>query len=550
LLRSKLATSFLARGSGFRYVHPVFHASVPVTADAFHDREEAIAALERVLARLRAGAPSWLCILGPRKIGKTSLILEVARRTADPAVEFAVLDLFEVTPLSLEIFRRLALRVLDAVLWRELGVSLEALADRPALFRGELQRSLRFGALPAALRADVLELPERAMDDGLVRICLDLPEKLAAASGITMLVALDEFQELGSAFPGRKPGELLPLVRSIWQRHRRVAYVISGSERTMLTELVTKEHSPFFQHFALMEIGPFSRAHAVQLLTRAAPEDRPIPQEMAGRAVDIIGGNPFYLQLFGETLTGAPPPYDEAALKDAIQTLVFSRTGRLALYFENELDRLVGRSTYLAAVLEALSDGPRRLGEIASAIQATSGATVRYVSRLGDVIAREGSGYRLSDPTFALWLRWRRPGGTVVPMTLIGDEAEQTIAAHLARIGFELVYQSRASRGAFDLVAIRGAHQLGVQVKRAPLPVRFTTAAFNRMKAEGKRFGWHWVVAVVTPDGRALLLDPKKAQTTTAGVSLKETAAIANLLLWIDAKSSIRKGARAKPGRA
>ena len=522
----------------------MFHASVPVTADAFHDREEALATLEHLLVRLGAGAPSWLCILGPRKVGKTSLLLEVARRTTNPAVEFAILDLFEVTPLSLEIFRRLALRVLDAALIHELGVSLEALADRPALFRAELQRSRRFGGVPAALRAEILELPERPMDDALVRFCLDLPEKLAAAFNITMLVALDEFQELGRTFPGRKPGELLPLVRSLWQRHRRVAYVISGSERTMLTELVTKEHSPFFQHFSLMEIGPFARPHAVALLTRAAPEDRPIPPDIAGRAVDLIGGNPFYLQLFGETLTSSPPPYDEPALKDAIQTLVFSRTGRLALYFENELDRLVGRSTYLAAVLETLSEGPRRLNDIARAIHTTPGGTVRYLARLGDAITREGPLYRLSDPTFALWVRWRKPGGTVIPMTLIGDEAEQTIAAHLARTGFELVYQSRASRGAFDLVAIRGAHQLGVQVKRAPLPVRFTTAAFNRMKAEGKRFGWHWVVAVVTPDGRTALLDPKKARTTPTGVTLGDTAAIQNLPLWLDAKSSPRKPPR------
>lgn len=522
----------------------MFHASVPVTADAFHDREEAIATIERLLVNLRAGAPSWLCLLGPRKVGKTSLILEVMRRTTHPAVDFAVIDLFEVTPISLEIFRRLALRVLDSVLGHDLGVSLEVLAEQPPTFRSELQRSRRFAALPADLRADVLELPERPMNDGLVRFCLELPERLASAFGIHVLVALDEFQELGGALPGRKPGEILPLVRSIWQRHRRVAYVISGSERTMLMELVTKQHSPFFQHFALMEIGPFSRPHAVQLLTRGAPDDRPITPELAGRAVDVIGGNPFYLQLFGETLTGAPPPYDEAALKDALQTLLFSRTGRLALYFENELDRLVGRSSYLVAVLEALSEGPRRLSEIATAIHTTAGGTVRYISRLGDAVVREGKLYRLSDPTFALWLRWRKPGGTVVPMTLVGDEAEQTIAAHLARTGFELVYQSRASRGAFDLVAIRGAHQLGVQVKRAPLPVRFTTAAWNRMKAEGKRFGWHWVVAVVTPDGKAVLLDPKKARSTAAGVSLKETAAIQNLLIWLDTKSALRKTSR------
>ena len=48
---------------------------------------------------------------------------------------------------------------------------------------------------------------------------------------------------------------------------------------------------------------------------------------------------------------------------------------------------------------------------------------------------------------------------------------ERVVAEHLARSGFELVYQSRGSRGAFDLLATRGAQQLGVQVKRSPLPL-------------------------------------------------------------------------------
>ena len=38
-------------------------------------------------------------------------------------------------------------------------------------------------------------------------------------------------------------------------------------------------------------------------------------------------------------------------------------------------------------------------------------------------------------------------------MTIVGDEAEQAVAAFLAGLGFDLVYQSRASRGAFDLLA-------------------------------------------------------------------------------------------------
>src|SRR5207249_3001427 len=110
-------------------------------------------------------------------------------------------------------------------------------------------------------------------------------------------------------------------------------------------------------------------------------------------------------------------------------------------------------------------------------------------------------------------------------------------------MGFDLVYQSRASRGAFDLLATRGSRQLGIQVKRASLPLSFDAASWARMVAEGERFGWRWVIAAVTGDG-PVLLDPARARKGR-GVRLDETAAIPNLLAWLETAP----GARRKPAR-
>jgi hypothetical protein len=68
----------------------------------------------------------------------------------------------------------------------------------------------------------------------------------------------------------------------------------------------------------------------------------------ASRAVDILGGHPFYLQLFGEALTRNDPPYGDAALKSTLSELLFSNTGRLSLYFHREYDKIVGRATKTA----------------------------------------------------------------------------------------------------------------------------------------------------------------------------------------------------------
>jgi hypothetical protein len=67
--------------------------------------------------------------------------------------------------------------------------------------------------------------------------------------------------------------------------------------------------------------------------------------------------------MLGEELIASGEPWDESALKEALQRLLFNRPGRLALFFEREFHLQVGDSSLLAHLLEALAqagaDGSR-----------------------------------------------------------------------------------------------------------------------------------------------------------------------------------------------
>lgn len=510
----------------------MFHTNVPATEVSFFDREQAISRLGEIVEALDAGTPKWLAILGPRKIGKTSLMLELARRTRTGDVRFITLDVMADTPVTPEFFRYYALRVLDVVAEPVIGASLQALAHDPSEYRAALAGSTVIARLPSPLRRLALDLPEIDLGRATLRACLDLPERLAEIFGFKVLLAIDELQELAALREKRGGVDPFAMMRSVWQTHKRVAYVVSGSGRAMLEEMLNSPSAPFFQHFSTMDLGPFSPADAARLLVELSPPDRPIPPPLAADMARVLGGHPFYLQLAGETLTREPPPYDAHAMKVAVQELLFSRTGRLSLFFQNELDRTVGRSGQLAAVLEVLADGPQRVSEVARKLKLPSGTTVRYIERLGDVVRRRDDGlYAVDDALFALWLRWRKPGGAVVPMTVLGDEAERAVASYLARMGAELVYQARASRGAFDLLALYGGRHLGVQVKRSALPVRFAKEEWARMRADASRLGWRWLIAAVSDSG-VRLLDPAKA-TRGREVRVGEAALVDNLARWL-----------------
>lgn len=512
----------------------MFHSTRPVTAGAFHDRDVELVRLRQLVERLRAGSPEWLAILGRRKVGKTSLLLEIERRLADPLVRFLVVDAYEHSPVSVELFRRYAARALDVVYGTREGISFESLlVTDPVRYRTALAGSSVLGDIPRDLRPAVLDLADLDLTAGSLRLLLDLPERLAEAEDVWIVAAWDEFQEIAT-WSGRSgpPFDVLALMRTAWQHHERVAYVVSGSAPRVLRQLVDSARSPFFQHFAILDIGTMARPDAIGLLTAGG-----IDESLANRAVDVMGGHPFYLQLLGDELLRADEPDSDRALKEAVQGLVFTRTGRLALFFEREFHALVGRSAILARLLEALAEagpGGARLTDLARALKSPSGATKGYVERLGDAVDRtDDRRYRLADPIFGLWLRWRSPSGAAVPMSVVGDEAERAAAESLARMGFELVYQSRASRGAFDLLAIRGTHSLGVQIKRSPLPLAFDRPSWDRMEADGARLGWRWVVGQVTEDGAVIWLDPSLARRRRT-VRIDAIAAIDNLLLWLE----------------
>ncbi len=510
----------------------MFVSSTPATAQAFWDREPQLAQLEAAVRQLGRGRPRWVAILGTRKVGKTSLMLELQRRVSSPKLRFVVLDSFEEHPLSFEIFRRLALRTLDAFFAEELGVSVQALSTSAAAYRAIWVESKRWAKLDRALRTDILELVDRKADERLAEVALGLADRLATALELHCVVAWDEFQEVARLDSSRSSG-VLPLARALWQRHRRTAYFVSGSERALLRRLVEASDSPFFQHFSLMELGPMSEDDATKLLLRNARTPRSFPGTTARRLAQLLGGHPFYLQVVGEELMQAPFPHDDATVRAVLAEVLFSRTGRLSLFFEQEFQRVVGQASTLAATLDALADGPCRPTDVAVRLGASTGSVARYLERVGDVAHRRDDGlYQLTDPTFALWLRWRRPGGSIVPMSVIGDEAELAVARRLAEMGFELVYQSRASRGAFDLFAVRAATLLGVQVKRSPLPLSWGRAAWQRMEGDAARFGWQWTVAQVTPTHEITFLDPTKARHGKQ-ITLAETAAVPNLLKWL-----------------
>ena len=500
--------------------------TIPATGDAFLDRQEELNHLARTVLSVQRGAPRWLALVGPRKVGKTSLLAEWRRRTAPDACRWAAFDFFADPP-SASFVPTWAARIADAALGSVIGRSLEPLLGDPDAWRTALLGAEPFRRLPVDLQSWLLGLPGAPRPIPMQGPALDLPERLAIACDCRIVVVLDEFQELLQPTLPLGDGDLPKRLRAAWQTHQNVTYVIAGSAQATLEQLVTSRRSAFFDHFELMRLGPLPAADAAILLTRVA--GRRMAADAEALALRTLGGHPFHLHAVGAALARGQDEVGLDQMKIALQSVLFSSDGRLALFYERTRDELVGRSGGLAAVLDALAAGPRRLGEIARSTGASTGATAASVRRLGEAVVHAADGgYRLADPVFGAWLRWRGPGGTLVPMSMLGDEGERRAAEALAARGFGPIYFARASRGAFDLIAQRHGRMLGLQVKRTALPYTLKAAERARAEAEAAALRIPWVLAVAPARGEVQFF----ASTVRGRASASD--AIENLPRWFD----------------
>ena len=209
---------------------PHFPLGGPVPAADLVGRE---AYIRRAVTRLGDG--DHLLIAGPRRIGKTSVLLEVLRRLRRKGAFTAYVDCLGSTDL-----RSLGERLVDALLENVSGVERSF----------EQAKAIAAGMRPTVkVRYEHLELVlELAREKNAQRFfegALDLPAALAAKSGKRVVVAFDEFQAAGQLGP-----RVFDVMRTRFQAQRGVAYAFLGSEEGILEQLFGEKGNAFYR-FAL-----------------------------------------------------------------------------------------------------------------------------------------------------------------------------------------------------------------------------------------------------------------------------------------------------------
>jgi hypothetical protein len=219
-----------------------------VTDEYFTDRDQE---LDRILRSLREPATKLL-VYGPRRMGKTSALLQaLERHEADGGVAFLadISTASTVTDVANRILeaagRALGRRWRDSIsaFVRRIGMTISLTPD-PAT-------GLVLPSLDVRLRAASLEDQRLSLAQ-----TLDAVEHLAEERDATIGIVLDEFQEI-QRFGGDSAEWHL---RGVIQKHVHVSYILAGSQAHLI-ERMMDEGRAFYGLADQLAFGPIDATH-------------------------------------------------------------------------------------------------------------------------------------------------------------------------------------------------------------------------------------------------------------------------------------------------
>ena len=358
-------------------------------AGNFTDRK-----LERQRLEQNFRALTNTTLISPRRWGKSSLVKQVAKDliAKDKKIKVCSLDLFNVRS-EAEFYAQFASAVIKSTSakWQEwLAFAKEFLTQlHPQIsYTSEMCQDITFNV--------EWESVGKEPDD-----VLGLPEKIAVAKGIKLIVCIDEFQAVG-AF--KQSLAFQQKLRSHWQNHQHVCYCLYGSKRHMMLDIVNNPAMPFYRFGDTMLLEKISNDDWGRFINERFQETKKhISLDDACYLAGLVENHSYYVQQLAQQ---AWLRTERSCSRNIIDTAMAGIKDQLSLQFAYQVESLTARQL---GFIRAVLDGVTQLSST-SALQkyklGTSANIVRIKAALleMEIIDMLDKRIELLDPVFRYWL--------------------------------------------------------------------------------------------------------------------------------------------------
>ena len=366
-----------------------FIFGVATSGDNFTDR---VKETERLLMNFRYGVNTIL--ISPRRWGKTSLVKKVCSLAQSDNIKVVYVDVFSCRS-DRDFYDTFASAVL-----KQTSSKLDEWLENARLFLSRISPKFSFGPDPMTDFSVSLEMNPKSDD---VDEILQLPEKIAQKKGYSIVVCIDEFQQIAE-FDDSKTFQ--KKLRTVWQLHEHTSYCLFGSKKHLMNELFEKKSLPFYKFGDVMYLQKINAADWVNYICgRFEATGKVIDRELAERICKLVDNHSSYVQhlawlVWVHTDKVATPQDLEMAYEDIID--------QNTPLFEKQTENL---STYQMNFLRAVIDGVR--SEFTSQMilqkyELGSSANVSIIKRAlvkKELIEIENRQVSIPDPVMQVWLR-------------------------------------------------------------------------------------------------------------------------------------------------
>ena len=346
--------------------------------------------------RLAANVTSHIntILISPRRWGKTSLVHQVAEDLKAKNIKFCFVDAFNIRSEELfyyEMAKQL-IKCTSTKVEEWMLTAKQFLSRITPRFTISMDKEADFH-----FDMNLKELKKSAGD------ILNLAERIAKAKNIRIVVCIDEFQNI-EFFDD--PLAFQKQLRSAWQHHKYVTYVLYGSKRSMLMQLFEKQSMPFYRFGDVMYIEKIAKDHWIAfLIARFQKTKKKISKELAARIADTVQCHPYYVQQLAHiTWHNTHKEVTEAIYDKSVNDLL---SGNL-ITFQKDFDSLSNVQVNLVHAVSKGNISNLTRAEVVNEFNLGSSANViRMINALEkkEIVEKINKQIIFLDPVFELWLK-------------------------------------------------------------------------------------------------------------------------------------------------
>ena len=335
-------------------------------------------------------------IISPRRWGKSSLVHKAAdiAMQDDKNLKVCTIDLFNVKTEE-QFYTALARNLIQ-----ETASRWEEAVENAKTFVSRLVPEISVGAGPGSEIAIDFDWEEMKSNPDEI---LDLPERIAEAKGVKIVVCIDEFQNIAEF---EDPLFFQRRLRAHWQRHRKVSYCLYGSKRHMMMDVFTDSSMPFYKFGDIFFLNKIDTEHFIPfIIERFSSTGKSITEDACRKIIALADNHPYYVQQLSQL------SWLRTSGQCDVETVVkahLSLVEQLSLLFSNLMETLTFQQTcYLHALIageKAITSAETMYRYHISSATAASRSLKTLIKK--DILDSKSGEISFQDPIFEYWLRY------------------------------------------------------------------------------------------------------------------------------------------------